>query len=56
MSPEAAAEFVRMLVNFQPGWVLAIVVAAILAYRLPQILKELFAGVRGLSNGRRSKK
>jgi hypothetical protein len=56
MSPEAATEFVRMLGNFQPGWVLAIVVAAIIAYRLPLILRELFAGLRNLTRGRGSKK
>jgi hypothetical protein len=56
MSPEAATEFFRMLGNFQPGWVLAIIVTAILAYRFPQIVKELFAGVRGLSQSRRFKK
>jgi hypothetical protein len=56
MSPEAATEFFKMLGNFQPGWVLAIIVAAILAYRFPQIVKELFAGVRGLAHVRRNKK
>jgi hypothetical protein len=56
MSPEAVTESIKLLANLQPGWVLAIVVSAILAYRLPQLVKELFAGFRGLSIGRRSKR
>jgi hypothetical protein len=56
MSSEAATEFFKMLGNFQPGWVLAILVCVILAYRSPQLVKELFAGVRGLLNTRHSKK
>jgi hypothetical protein len=56
MGPEAATEFIKMLGNLQPGWVLAIVVAAILAYRSPQIIRELFAGLRGLFYGRRPRK
>jgi hypothetical protein len=56
MSPEAVTKFVEVLATFQPGWVLAIVVAPILAYRTPQIVKELFTGMRGLPNGRRSKR
>jgi hypothetical protein len=53
MGPEATAEFIKMLGSFHPGWALAIVVGAIVAYRLPQILREVFAGIKGL---RRSKK
>jgi hypothetical protein len=45
-SPEAASEFFKLLGNFQPGWVLAIVVAAILAHRSPLLLREFFAGLR----------
>jgi hypothetical protein len=56
MSPEAADKFFEMLKALQPGWIFAIIVGSILAYRSPQILKELFAGVRGISNGPRSKK
>jgi hypothetical protein len=56
MSPEVADKFFEMLRTFNPGWVLAIIVGAILAYRTPQILRELFVGMRGLSNGRRSKR
>jgi len=47
--------FAALLQNFEPGWVLAIIVAAILAYRSPLIIKELFAGLGGLLNGRPKK-
>jgi hypothetical protein len=40
MNGEALSEFAKLLGNFQPGWVLAILVTTILAYRAPQILKE----------------
>jgi hypothetical protein len=45
---KAFTEFAKLLGHFQPGWMLAIIVAAILAYRSPQLVKELFAGTRGL--------
>ena len=48
MIAEAATEFFKLLGNFQPAWVLAIVVASIIAYRLPQLIREIFAGIRGL--------
>lgn len=47
--------FAALLKDLPPGWVLAIIVAAILAYRSPLIIKELFAGVGGLLNGRSKK-
>jgi hypothetical protein len=53
MNGEALSEFAKLLGNFQPGWVLAILVTTILAYRAPQILKEFFVGVRGLLITRR---
>jgi hypothetical protein len=56
MTGEAMGEFVRVLANFEPAWVLYIVVAAILAYRSPLIIKELFAGVGGLLKGRAPRK
>jgi hypothetical protein len=52
MYPDAPTEFFRLLSNFEPGWVLAILVAMILAHRSPQLVRELFAGVRGLLNRR----
>jgi hypothetical protein len=57
MNGEAAAtELFRLLGNFQPGWVLAILVAMILAYRSPQLIREVFAGVRGLLNRRATRR
>lgn len=41
MSAEALTEFVKLLANFQPGWVLAIAVSCILAWRLPEVLKAI---------------
>jgi hypothetical protein len=52
---EAMTEFGKVLAHFEPGWVLLNVVCAILAYRSPQLVKELFAGVRGLMNARSKK-
>jgi hypothetical protein len=49
---EAAADFFKILGNFEPRWVLAILVSMILAYKSPQLVKELFAGVRGLLKAR----
>jgi hypothetical protein len=49
---DAVTQFFNVLGKFEPGWVLAILVAMILAYRSPQLVKELFAGVRGLMNAR----
>jgi hypothetical protein len=56
MSGETMSEFAKLLANFEPVWVLWIVVAAVLAYRSPQIIKELFAGVGGLLKARPPKK
>jgi hypothetical protein len=47
-SPEAATELIKLLGNLQSGWL----VLAILAYRSPDIVRELFAGLRG-PRGRR---
>jgi hypothetical protein len=41
---DAAIEFVKLLGNLEPSWVLVIVVCAILAYRSPQILKAILRG------------
>lgn len=40
MPTEALADFVRLLTNFQPVWVLVITVSCILAYRSPELVKE----------------
>jgi len=48
MSPEVAAEFLKLISNFEPRWALALLVAGILSWRSPQIIKEFFSGVRGL--------
>ena len=41
MPPDAAASFFRMLGSFSPPWVVLILVAVILAWRLPDIIREL---------------
>jgi hypothetical protein len=48
MNGEAMAEFFKFLSNFEPRWVLILLVAGILSWPAPRIIKELFAGVRGL--------
>jgi hypothetical protein len=45
---QAAAEFFKYLASVQPGWALLFIVCAILSYQTPLIIKEMFAGVRGL--------
>jgi hypothetical protein len=55
MTSETAVEFSRVLQNFAPGWVLVIVVAAILAYQSPKLVKELFAGIKGLRTSKSRK-
>ena len=46
MGKDVAGAFVTLLGNFHPGWVVAILFAAIVAYRLPAIIKEVFTGLR----------
>jgi hypothetical protein len=48
VNSEAASEFFKLLGNFQPGWVLAILVGLVVAYQLPLIIRELFVGAGGL--------
>jgi hypothetical protein len=40
MATEALADFVKLLANLQPAWVLVIAVSCILAYRSPELVKE----------------
>jgi hypothetical protein len=56
MSPEAVTEFLKLLQNFHPAWVCAIVTFAILATKSPQLMKEFFAGLHKLRNGQPPKK
>lgn len=46
--------FAALLEKLAPGWVLLIVVAAILAYRAPLIIKELMAGLAKLRSRQNS--
>jgi hypothetical protein len=55
MSPEDVAEFLKLISNFEPKWALAMLVAGILSWRLPQIIKEFFAGIRGLLVARKKR-
>jgi hypothetical protein len=55
MSPEIVTEFIKLLGNFQPEWVCMIVVSMILAYRSPQLVKELFTGVSTLWRGQKKR-
>ena len=45
---QAAAEFFKYLASVQPSWALLFIVCSILAYQTPLIIKEMFAGFRGL--------
>jgi hypothetical protein len=56
MGTDATADFFKMLGNFPPGWILLNVVAIILSYRSPQIIRELFAGVRRARSKRKKDK
>ena len=46
MTKEGANAFVKLLGTFHPAWVLAILFAIIVAYRLPSIIREVFTGLR----------
>jgi hypothetical protein len=41
MQPETATEFIGLLKSYSPPWALALLAAAILCWRLPQIIREL---------------
>lgn len=41
MTPDLAKEFFRLLANFSPPWVLTMLVAVVLAWRTPEIIREL---------------
>ncbi|MBV8753351.1 MAG: hypothetical protein JO328_10895 [Hyphomicrobiales bacterium] len=43
---EAAKEFFEFLRNFTPIWVIAILVAVILAYRMPSIIQAIATAFR----------
>jgi hypothetical protein len=43
---QAAKEFFSFLRNFEPAWVLAILVGLVVSYRLPQLLREFLTGIR----------
>jgi hypothetical protein len=46
MSKNGVEALIGLLAKFHPGWVLAILVAGIMAYRLPAIIREVFTGLR----------
>jgi hypothetical protein len=48
MQNEVYIEVVRNLSASRPAWVVLVIVLGILSFKSPQILKELFAGLRGL--------
>jgi len=52
----AATEFFRLLAHFEPKWALALLVAGILSWHSPKLVKELSAGTRGLLLARRPSK
>jgi hypothetical protein len=41
MPPDAAAGFFGLLASFSPPWVLAMLVGVVLAWRSPDIIREL---------------
>jgi hypothetical protein len=41
MTPDTAVGFFSLLSSFSPGWALALLVAGILCWRSPQIIREL---------------
>lgn len=47
MSANALTDFVKLLTGFEPGWVLAISVCCILAWRAPKIVKAFRAHTKG---------
>ena len=51
MTGEAVDEFFKLLSTLEPTWALKLLVAGILAWQSPLIIKEVFAGVRGLLLG-----
>lgn len=55
MNEEAQVEFVRLLAGLQPVWILCVSVAMILAAKVPQMIKEIFVGIRGLRASKRRK-
>jgi hypothetical protein len=48
-------EFFKMLSGLQPSWIALILVLCILSFKAPQVIRELFAGVRGLTTIRNQK-
>jgi hypothetical protein len=48
MNPEASVELIKVPATLEPRWALAFMVSAMLCYRSPQLVRELFAGLRGL--------
>ncbi len=48
MNTSAALGFFELLAKLEPKWALILLVAGILSWQSPRIIKELFNGVRGL--------
>jgi hypothetical protein len=53
MTRETVAEFLGLLTIFSPEWALLLLVAGILSWQSPKIVREVFAGTRGLITARR---
>jgi hypothetical protein len=56
MGEEVLIQFFRFLSGFTPGWALVLLVCGILAFRAPQLLHEIFAGIGTLLMARRRRK
>jgi hypothetical protein len=52
MPADAVTNFVKLLANFQPWWVLAITVGCILAYRSPDLVREFRRRLKGKNRGK----
>jgi hypothetical protein len=53
MNRESVPAFLNFLSQFEPRWVLVLLVAGVLSWQSPRIIKELFAGLRTNQRTRR---
>jgi hypothetical protein len=55
MNADVALAFCKLLGTFDPGWALILLVVGILSYRSPQLVREIFVGIRGAKKSRNSR-
>lgn len=54
MNQDVVAGFFKLLSGLTPGWILLILVAVTLSWKAHLIIREFFAGIRGLKSVKRS--